>query len=114
MFMSPQTTVASGPAATDLTQRGQPRELVVVVLGVGLAPVRHVHRRDSDPSAGRGHRARLGLRKAGRAVDARDHVLEADARQDRDPVPRRFAVGGERIAAVGELLAEQLGEAPRR
>ena len=93
-----------------LPQRRQPGELVPVVLGARLAPVRHVHRDHPDPAARGGHRARLRMREARRAGESRHHVVQPHAREDRHPVPRRLAVNGDGVAAVGELVAEQLGE----
>ena len=51
-----------------------------------------------------------GCGKPGRAGEPVHHVLEPDAREDRHAVPRRLAVSGDRVAAVCELVAEQLGE----
>ena len=98
------------PGRHHLAQRREPRELVLIVLGAGGAPVRHVHRDHADPVARRRHGTRLGVREARRALDPGDDVVEPDPGQDRDPVPRRLAVGGGDVAAVGELVAEQLGE----
>ena len=49
MFMSPHTIVASGPAATISREGGKPGELVLVMLGIGHAPVGYVHGHDPDP-----------------------------------------------------------------
>ena len=49
--------------------------------------------------------ARLGVRKARHARDPREHVLEADAREQRDAVPLHLAVNGDRIAAARALSA---------
>ena len=79
------------------------------MLGVGRAAVRHVHRKDPDAAA----RRRDGARLAGAGSPARrprrPHVVEAGARQDRDavPCPRRER---DRVAAIRERVAEQLGE----
>ncbi len=99
-----------GTACDHLSQRGQPGELVAVVIGVGLTAVGHVHAVHADTATRGGDRARLGIWEAGRAVDPDDDFVEANAREDRDPVPLRLAVTGERIAATGELRAEQLVE----
>jgi hypothetical protein len=48
--------------------------------------------------------------KARAAVETLRHVLEPDPREDRDPVPGRLAMQGDLVAAVGELVAEQLEE----
>src|SRR5688572_3252298 len=50
------------------------------------------------------------MREARRSVEPADHVVEADAREDRNPVPGDLAVSSHLVAAVGDLLAEQLGE----
>ena len=108
--MSPQTIAPSGPAATHLAQRGQPGQLVVVVLGVRHAPVRHVDRVHADPAAGGGDGPRLGMREAGRVREPGHDVVQAHPGQDRHAVPLRLAVHRDRVAARRELLAEQLGE----
>ena len=51
-----------------------------------------------------------GCGKPGRAGEPGDHVVEPDAREDRHAVPGRLAVGGDLVAALGQLVAEQLGE----
>ena len=48
--------------------------------------------------------------KPGAPGKPRYDVLEADPREDRDPVPLGLPVGGGLIAAAGQLLAQQLGE----
>ena len=93
-----------------LAQRGQPGELVRVVLRARLPPVRHVHGDHADPAARRGDRPRLGVREARRAGESRHHVVESGAREDGDPVPRRLTVDGDGVPALGQLLAEQLEE----
>ena len=98
------------PCGDHLAQRGQPGELVRVVLRARLPPVRHVHGDHPDPGARRGDRPRLGVREARRAGESRHHVVESDAREDGDPVPRRLTVDGDGVPARGELLAEQLEE----
>ena len=110
MFMSPHTTVASGPAATTSLSAESQRELVLVVIRVRLAAVRHVDGVHADAVARRGHGACLGVREAGRACEPGRHVVQAHPRQDRDPVPRRLAVGGDLVPAGRERIAEQLGE----
>ena len=99
-----------GPGGDHLAQRGQPDELVRVVLGTRLAPVRHVHRDDPDPATGGRHRARLRIGEARRPGDAGLHVVESHAREDRHPVPRRLAVNGDGVVALGELVREQLAK----
>jgi hypothetical protein len=91
-------------------QRREPRELVAVVLGVRHPPVRHVHRDHADPAARRGDRARLRVREARRPRNAGHDILQARAGEDRDAVPRRFAVARERVSARRKLRAEQLVE----
>ena len=85
---------ASGPAATIVAQRGQPGELVLVVLGARRPPVRHVHRDDADPAAGRGDRARLRVREAGRAGESRSPRRRAPP--GTGSPPRSTAPGRER------------------
>ena len=99
-----------GAGGDHLPQRRQPGELVLVVLGVRLAPVRHVNRDHPDPVARGRHRARLRMREARRAGDSRHDVVQPHAREDRDAVPGRLAVRRDLVAALGELVAEQLGE----
>jgi hypothetical protein len=93
-----------------LPQGGQPGELVLVVLRARLAPVRHVHRDHTNSVTGGRDRARLWMREARRAGHAGRHVVQSDAREDGDPVPRGLAADGRLVAAPGELVAEQLGE----
>jgi hypothetical protein len=50
------------------------------------------------------------MREARPAVEARDHVVQPDAREDRHAVPLRLAVRGHLVAARRELLAQQGGE----
>src|SRR3954454_17474020 len=50
------------------------------------------------------------MRKAGRAVDPGDDVIEPDAGEDRHAVPRRLAMGGHLVAAARELLAHELAQ----
>ena len=99
-----------GVGGDGVAQRGQPGELVLVVLGTRRPPVRHVHRAHPDPAAGRGDRARLGGGEAGGAGDPGRDVVQPHPGEDRHPVPLRLTVQAGRVAAVGELAAEQLGE----
>ena len=110
MFMSPQTTVASGPAATS---RAAPRARRACTRSArsrargrwARRPRRPGSRRTSPrPRAPRGAGSRA--RPSSPGVD----VLEARAREDRDAVPGRLAVRGDLVAALGELVAEELGE----
>ena len=70
-------------------ERGEPGQLVLVVIRARYAPIRHVH---TPEVAGGGYRAGLRTRKARRALDAPHHVLEPDPREDRHAVPGRLAV----------------------
>ena len=99
-----------GACGDRVAQRRQPGELVLVVLGARDAPVGHVDRDDPDPAAGGRDRARLGVREARDAREPRDHVVQPDARQDRDPVPGRLTVDGDLVAARGELGVEQIAK----
>ena len=110
MFMSPSTIGVVRPGGDHVAQRREPGELVAVVVGVGLAPVRDVEAVDADPAAGRGDRARLRPLPVGRALEPGDHVVEADAGEDRHAVPLALAVGGDLVAALLQLPAQQLGE----
>ena len=51
-----------------------------------------------------------GCGKPGRTREARAHVLDSHAREDRHPVPAGLAVHRDRVAAMRQLVAEQLGE----
>ncbi len=99
-----------GPGREHVAQRGQPGELVAVVVRVRGAAVRHVDRDDPDARARRGQRARLLMREARPAGQSSDHVVQPDAREDRHAVPRRLAVCRDGVAASFELGAEELGE----
>ena len=81
-----------GPAGDQLPQRGEPGELVAVVIGVGRAPVGDVHRVDANAPAGRRDGAGLRLGEARRSVQAEHDVVQANPRKDRDAVPLRLAV----------------------
>ena len=85
--MSPQTTVASGPAAT--ISRSEASQASCTHSAPSRPPVRDVHRDHSDAAAGRGDGARLGVREAGPAGEPRDHIVQPDTREDRHAVPRR-------------------------
>jgi len=50
------------------------------------------------------------VRKAGRAGDARGHIVESDARKDGDAVPLGLPVVGHGIAAPRQLLAKRGNE----
>src|SRR5690606_10556171 len=76
-----------GTVGDDVAQRREPGQLVVVVVGVGLAAVRDVDRVDPDPTTGGGDGSRLWLREPGPVLDTHRHVVEPDPRQDRDAVP---------------------------
>src|SRR4051794_16515867 len=93
-----------------LAQRLQPRELVRVVVGAGLAAVGHVDADHAHAVAGRGDRPRLGAREAGRAGQAGRDVLEAALGEDRDAVPGRLPVHRDLIAARRQLVLQQPGE----
>jgi hypothetical protein len=80
------------------------------VVRVRLAAVRHVHAHHADAAAGRRDGARLRVREARRTLDARHDVLETHARQDRDAVPGRLAVRRHLVAAVRQLVADDLAE----
>ena len=80
------------PGGDHVAQRRQPRELVLVVIRPRGAAVRNVDRDDPDARARRCHRARLLVGETGAARQARDHVVQPDAREDRHAVPCRLAV----------------------
>jgi hypothetical protein len=65
----------------DLPQGREPGELVVVVLGVRDATVRHVEGVDPDAATGRRDRPGLRVRKPGGAGDAGHDLLQPDPRQ---------------------------------
>ena len=48
--------------------------------------------------------------EARRAGDAGRHIVQPHPREDRDPVPGRLAVNGDGVAALGELVREQLAK----
>ena len=91
-------------------QRGQPGQLVLVVVGIRHAPVGHVHRDHPDSIAGGRHRPRLGVRESRRSRHAEGDVVQAHPRQDGHPVPGRLAMQGHRVPAGGQLLAQQIHE----
>src|SRR5215469_8050112 len=91
-------------------QRGEPLELVLIVLRAGSAPVRDIDSVDADAIAAGRHRARLLVGEAGTAWQPLDHVVEASAGQDRDAVPARLPVHGGLISTGFKLRAEQFGE----
>ena len=99
--MSPQTTAASGPAATTSLQRGQPFQLVAVVVGVRLAAVGHVDGVHADAAARRGHSPRLRVRKPRPGREPADDVVEPGLGEDRDTIPGRLPVRRQLVAAVG-------------
>ena len=111
MFMSPHTIVASGPGGDHLPQRSQPGELVLVVVGVRARArwARTPTTTRIPPQVADTARA-SGCGKPGAPANPAHDVLEPDPREDRDAVPRGLAVGGDRVAALGKLVAEQLGE----
>ena len=79
-------------SAEHCAQRGEPGQLVLVVVGVRHPSVRRVDRGDADPGAGRRHGARLGQRKSRPVDDAVHHVVQANARENRHSVPLCFTV----------------------
>ena len=93
-----------------LPQRRQPGELVLVVLRVRHAPVRDINRDHPDPVARGRHRARLRVREPRRVGHSRHDVVQPHARQDGHPVPGGLAVSCDFVAALGELVTEQVGE----
>ena len=102
-------------ARRDLVAQGrQPFELVLVVIGIGLAAVRHVDRPDADAIAGRRDRARLLLGEARPAGQPRDDVVEADPGEDRDAVPGAFTVRRELVAALASARPRAAPRRPRR
>ena len=88
-------------------QAGQPLQLVLVVLLVQPPTVRHVDRRDADPTARGRDQPRLGIGRLA-VREAGDHVPDADPRQHGDTVPLALAVVG---GGVAERLEGQRGEA---
>jgi len=60
-----------------LSQRGQPGELVPIVLGVRDPAVWYVYRARPDSAAGGRYRASLGIWEPGGAVDPSYHIVEA-------------------------------------
>ena len=98
-------------------QRGEPGQLVAVVVGVRGSPVRHVERVHPDPAAGRGHRARLGFGEARLSGTPLTTSSRPDLGQDRHAVPLRLAVEGGLVApaassspsSVGERIVGELG-----
>ncbi len=65
---------------------------------------------EADAAAARRQRAGLPMGEPRSARDPDGHLLEPAAREDRDPVPLRLSVAGDRVAAGGELAGEQLVE----
>ena len=96
--------------AEHFLQRREPRELVLVVVRVGLTPVRDVYGDDADAAARGRDCARFGMRKTGSAGQACHHVFETYTREDRDAVPGGLTVSGCFVAPLLELVVEQLGE----
>ncbi len=64
-----------GVAGDRVAQRGEPLQLVAVMIGVGRPPVGDVHGDDADPAAHRRHGTGLGIGKPGSAVEPVDDVL---------------------------------------
>ena len=79
------TTVSSGPAAPRRRAGRPARRACTLVVGVGLPPVRHIHRLNADPVASRGDRARLGCGKPGASASP---VTTSSSRRARGSPPR--------------------------
>jgi hypothetical protein len=97
-------------------QRPEPLELVRVVRVVELAAVRHVERPEPQPLDRDPERPRLERQRAvverlaepGHVVEALTHVLDRQARRERDAVPLVRAVGDDVVAGLLELLVREL------